>query len=86
MPPAEENPFFWMYLVTFFNDPDKTRQGWMLSRDEVSKHSRELYFAYKNEVPPEHLIGFIMQVGARNILTYYKDKDWFSWKELPRIG
>ncbi len=84
MPPVEDNPFFWVYQLTFFTEANEERQDWMLSRDEISKHSRELYFAYMNNVPPEYLIGFIMQVGARNILKYHKDKDWFSWKELPR--
>lgn len=84
MLPVEDNPFFWVYQLTFFTEVDEDRQDWMLSRDEISKHSRELYFAYMNNIPPEYLIGFIMQVGARNILKYHKDKDWFSWKELPR--
>ena len=72
MPPIADNPFFWMYQLTFFTGVGEERPAWMLTRDEVSKHSRELYFAYKNEVPPEHLIGLIMQVGARDILTYCK--------------
>lgn len=84
MPSAEDNLFFRVYQLTFFDGADKERQDWMLSRDEISKHSRELYFAHMNKVPPEYLIGFIMQVGARNILKYYKDEDWFSWKDLSR--
>lgn len=56
-PQADQNPFFWcLHLLAGWED-------W-LTRDQRSKAARQLKYAYRHQVPPQYLTGFILQIGS----------------------
>lgn len=74
-PAAEENPFFWcLHLFSLEHQ--------FISTGEKTKSSQAMLYAYRNDVPPEFLTGFIQQVGRDNAIAWSTEPDrrekWFD--------
>lgn len=78
-PDPDENPFFWCYHLLHSRSLN-------ITRDQLSKSSRQLVYAYRNEIPTNLVIGFILQVGGEPILDLYNKKDWTGWASAKRAG
>ncbi len=77
-PPVGENPFFWTLHLLM------SKSGW-LTRDQKSKTARALRYAHKHAVPPEFLIGFILQVGnskASDAATNDAKERWYDRRSV----
>lgn len=53
----EENPFHYGLLALFSDDR-------LLSRQDRSFFAAQMLYAYRHAVAPEHLVGFLYQVGS----------------------
>ena len=79
-PDPDENPFFWCYHLLL------REESLAITRDQRSKSSRQLVYAYKNKIPPDLLIGFILQIGGDPILDLYDKRDWDGWRVAKRVS
>ncbi len=80
-PSAKDNPFFW--CLQLFNHRHQ-----FISRGEKTKTSQALLYAYRNNVPPEFLTGFLLQIGKDNAIRWSADPEhrqrWFDGADRPR--
>lgn len=82
-PPHKENPFYYAFYIAFPDPhPKQTRDVEVeneativedrrrinQTNNERSKVSRQLVYAYRNDVPPQLLIGFIYQTGGSRVI------------------
>jgi hypothetical protein len=79
-PAAEENPFFWcLHLFSLEHQ--------FISTGEKTKSSQAMLYAYRNDVPPEFLTGFIKQIGRDNAVAWSTEPDrrekWFDGARKP---
>jgi len=83
-PDVEQNPFHWFYLLLLGENRLKKGSRRIVTRDQISKSSRQLVYARKNDVPPEYVIGFILQIGGDPILDLYNKRSRYGWKTAKR--
>ncbi|MCZ4267447.1 hypothetical protein O4H48_06020 [Rhodobacteraceae bacterium G21628-S1] len=83
-PDVEQNPFHWFYLLLLGENRLKKGSRRIVTRDQISKSSRQLVYAHKNDVPPEYVIGFILQIGGDPILDLYNKRSRYGWKTAKR--
>lgn len=63
------------YLCFRAMDPNEN----IVKRGEISRLSKQLLFAYKNEVPQEYLIGYIYQTGGQQVDLEKELSDKENW-------
>lgn len=83
-PDADENPFFWFYHLLLCEHrlpKDKLR---LVKRSQLSKLSRHLVYAAKNDVPEVYLVGFLMQIGGDQIIELHRKQDWKGWQQASK--
>lgn len=85
-PNVEQNPFHWFYLLLLGENRLSEGKRRLVTRDQISKSSRQLVHAHKNDVPPVYLIGFILQIGGDPILEQYSKRSISGWKTAKRVG
>jgi len=78
-PDPDANPFFWCYHLLH-----SAKLG--VTGDQRSKSSRQLIYAYKNDIPSHLVIGFILQVGGDPILDLYSKQDWVGWRSAKKAS
>lgn len=83
-PDVEQNPYHWFYLLLLGENRLSKGKKRLVTRDQISKSSRQLVYAEKNDVPPEYLIGFILQIGGDPILEQYSERSRYGWKTAKR--
>ncbi len=84
-PNVKQNPFHWCYLLLLGENRLGINSKRIVSRDQISKSSRQLIYAHKNDVPPEYVIGFILQIGGDPILDLYRRRKRKGWKTAKRV-
>ncbi|MBW4961558.1 hypothetical protein [Sulfitobacter sp. CW3] len=84
-PDVQQNPFLWCYHLLLGENRLVKNTERLVSRDQMSKSSRQLVYAYKNGVPPEYVVGFILQIGGDPILDLYSKGDWQGWMTAKRV-
>ncbi len=83
-PNVKHNPFHWFYLLLLGENRLSQGDERVITRDQISKSSRQLVYAHKNDVPPEYVIGFILQIGGDPILDQYNKRSRQGWKTAKR--
>lgn len=84
-PDVSQNPFLWCYHLLLGENRSPKGTVRLVSRDQMSKSSRQLVYAQWNDVPSESLIGFILQIGGDPILDLYSKEDQYGWKNAKRV-
>lgn len=85
-PNVKHNPFHWFYLLLLGENRLSKDDKRLVTRDQISKSSRQLVYAHKNDVPPEYVIGFILQIGGDPILDLYNKRSRHGWKTAKRAN
>jgi len=84
-PDVQENPFHNCYMLLLGVNRLRKGEERLVKRDQISKSSRLLVYAQKNDVPVEYVIGFIAQVGGDTILNLHRQSDWTGWRTAKRV-
>lgn len=77
----QENPFYWgLFLLCGLDG---------LTKSSRSRFAQELLYAHRHDVPKEHLIGFIYQIGSSKGLGKKlqdgKMEPWYKAKEDDQV-
>lgn len=82
-PHASQNPFFWFFHL-LVREETKSERNIFVSSSQRTKLAKELLYAHKNNVPPEYLTGFILQIGRARAVKLCDAENWEGWKTNNR--
>ncbi|SMC82695.1 hypothetical protein [Novosphingobium sp. B1] len=76
----KKDPFYWILMGLHFDCPEAT-----LRKSEVTRFAQHLNYARRHDIPPEFLVGFLMQTGSnaevyRRALNPDMREQWFLEK------